>query len=223
MKKISLFLTIGIFMTIAAIVFVIFALNNSQFSFLWNNTIAYGIYVIYGMAMSLLILMGLISKNVKEDMKLLLSELKKGKNIVLLIFLIILLTIPLYGHVYHGFLYYIIVVFICNPFAFYRIMRSDSLEKKFYYKWEKRREKGRLANAFSAGFRAVVQIVIFVLGCQFIVNGRTPGFILSKLPVNVSTGLIAFLLLLGAVCGIAEWNENEKRYAKLSLTYNAKD
>ena len=38
---------IGIVMLLAAVIFVIFALNNPQLSFPWGNTITYSIYIIY--------------------------------------------------------------------------------------------------------------------------------------------------------------------------------
>ena len=47
MKIKRIFLVIGIAMLIFAIGFVIFALNNPQASFPWNNTITYSIYAVY--------------------------------------------------------------------------------------------------------------------------------------------------------------------------------
>ncbi|NLB77661.1 MAG: hypothetical protein GX796_02100 [Clostridiaceae bacterium] len=144
-------------------------------------------------------------------------ELKKGENIIAIVLLIILLIIPFHSHVYHMSLYYIIIVFVLIPLAFYRIIKSDSFEKRFYFKWKKKREKGRLTNMISEGLRTIIFIVVIVFGSQFIVNGYTPGFILSELPINVSMGLMFFLFILGAIAGVAAWGENEKRYQKFYL------
>jgi len=46
-KRSNLFLIVGVIMLIVAICFVIFALNNPQASFPWNNMITFGIYIIY--------------------------------------------------------------------------------------------------------------------------------------------------------------------------------
>jgi hypothetical protein len=135
----------------------------------------------------------------------------------LILLLIVLLTIPVYSHVYYMSLYYIIVVLVCIPLTFYRIINSDSFEKRFYFKWKKKREKGRLINMISEGLRTIIVIVVIVFSSQFIVNGRTPGFILSELPINVSMGLMFFLFILGAIAGIGAWYENEKRYQKIYL------
>lgn len=47
MKKKRTFLIIGIVMILAAIAFINYALNNPQGSFPWDNSITYGIYLIY--------------------------------------------------------------------------------------------------------------------------------------------------------------------------------
>jgi|LSQX01.3.fsa_nt_gb MFS family permease len=150
-------------------------------------------------------------------MQLLSRELKKGKNIIAIVLLMILLIIPFHSHVYHMSLYYIIIVFVFIPLAFYRIIKSDSFEKRFYFKWKKKREKGRFTNMISEGLRTMIFIVVIVFGSQFIVNGYTPSFILSELPINVSMGLMFFLFILGAIAGVAAWGENEKRYQKIYL------
>ncbi|MFA9422363.1 MAG: hypothetical protein ACERLG_02210 [Sedimentibacter sp.] len=93
-------------------------------------------------------------------------------------------------------------------------MKNDYFEKKFYYNWEKRRKKGCLVNILREGLRTISIILVIVFGSQFIVNGRTPSLILSKLHINVVIGLMIFVLILGAVSGVVAWNENEKRYKK---------
>lgn len=158
----------------------------------------------------------------RRGMQLLSQELKKGKNIIAIVLLMILLIIPFHSHVYHMSLYYIIVVFVFIPLAFYRIIRSDSFEKRFYFKWKMKREKGRLTNMISEGLRTIIFIVVIVFSSQFIVNGRTPGFILSELPINVSMGLMFFLFIFGAIAGIVAWYENEKRFNKISLNLETK-
>ena len=51
MKNKRIFLATGIIMLIVAIGFVIYALNNPQASFPWNNTITYAIYAAYAIIM----------------------------------------------------------------------------------------------------------------------------------------------------------------------------
>ena len=70
------------------------------------------------------------------------NELKKTKNIVILLLFIILLTIPFKGHVYNTGLYYAVLFLIIFPLMLYGIMKNDLLEKRFYYQWNKRRRKG---------------------------------------------------------------------------------
>jgi hypothetical protein len=158
-----------------------------------------------------------ISKAEKGEIQLLLQELKKGKNIIAILLLIFLLTIPLYNNIYHSGLYYIIVGIILAPPTFYRIMRSNLLEKRFYHKWSEKRKKGRLINTLSEGMKAIISMAAMVFGGQYIVTGRTPSYILSEVPINVSIGLMFFLLIWGAICGIIAWYEKEKRFSKISL------
>jgi hypothetical protein len=58
-KKNSAFLIIGIVMIIVAICFVNYALNNPQSSFSWNNSITYGIYLVYVIGTIFFIVKGL--------------------------------------------------------------------------------------------------------------------------------------------------------------------
>lgn len=53
---------IGLFMLILAILFFIYALNNPQASFPWSNSITYGIYISYAVAMFFLLIYGLRGK-----------------------------------------------------------------------------------------------------------------------------------------------------------------
>ncbi len=150
-------------------------------------------------------------------MQLILQEFKKGINIIAIILLIILLILPLYDHVHHMGLYYIIIILGLVPFTFYRIIKSDFLEDKFYSKWKKRRKKGRLINILIEGLRTVFLIVILLLGSQFIANNNTPSFILAELPNNAVMCLASIILIFGVICGIVSWYENEKRYEKIHL------
>ena len=148
-------------------------------------------------------------------MLLFLRELKKGKNIFLVLSLMILLIFPLYCHIYHMILYYILIVLGCIPLTVLRIMKSDFLEMRFYRKWEKKRKKGRLNNFFSESLRILLLEIVTVFGSQFIANGRTPGSILSVLPINSSIGLMLFAIILAAIAGSFAWYENEKRFNKI--------
>lgn len=53
-KKISRI--IGIIMLVVAIIFLVFALNNPQASWNWNNTITYTLYIIYFVVMIFLLI-----------------------------------------------------------------------------------------------------------------------------------------------------------------------
>lgn len=46
---------IGAIMAVAAIIFVIFALNHPEMSFPWSNTVTYGIYIVYGIVTAILL------------------------------------------------------------------------------------------------------------------------------------------------------------------------
>ncbi len=94
-------------------------------------------------------------------------------------------------------------------------MKSDFLEMRFYRKWEKKRKKGRLNNFFSESLRILLLEIVTVFGSQFIANGRTPGSILSVLPINAIIGLMLFAIILAAIAGSVAWYENEKRFNKI--------
>jgi len=53
-KKISRI--IGMIMLVVAIIFLVFALNNPQASWNWNNTITYTLYIIYLVVMIFLLI-----------------------------------------------------------------------------------------------------------------------------------------------------------------------
>ena len=53
-KKISRI--IGMIMLVVAIIFLVFALNNPQASWFWNNTITYTLYIIYLVVMIFLLI-----------------------------------------------------------------------------------------------------------------------------------------------------------------------
>lgn len=108
----------------------------------------------------------------------------------------ILLIMPRYGNVYYIRLYYIIVVFLYLPLGFYNIIRSHSIEKRFYYKWERKRKKGQLANILIEGLTSAFLMVTFVFGGQFIVDGYTPMFILSDLTIKQGISLMILVLIL---------------------------
>lgn len=114
-------------------------------------------------------------------------------------------------------LYYIIIVLVGIPLTVFRIMKSDYLEMRFYYKWEKKRKKGRLNNFFSESLKIILLEIVTVFGSQFIVYGRTPRFLLSLLPMNASIGLMLFAIILAAIAGSVAWYENEKRFIKIYI------
>ncbi len=141
----------------------------------------------------------------------------KGKNLVRVFALMLLLIYPLYIHIYYMSLYYIIIVLVGIPLTVFRIMKSDYLEMRFYYKWEKKRKKGRLNNFFSESLKIILLEIVTVFGSQFIVYGRTPRFLLSLLPMNASIGLMLFAIILAAIAGSVAWYENEKRFIKIYI------
>ena len=62
MRK-NIFGTINLLLIIGAIIFIIFALNNPQFSFPFSNTITYLIYITY---ISITIVMGILYFKTKK-------------------------------------------------------------------------------------------------------------------------------------------------------------
>lgn len=144
------------------------------------------------------------------------KELKKSQNIFRIIMLVVLLFISFDLEVYHQTLYHIIL-FLVILLTFYRILRGEFLEKKFYFKWQESRKKGRLTNIIIEGLRSVIFIVVMILVGQFIGYGHSPSFVSSKLPTKTAIGLLMFILVFGIICGIVAWYENEKRYEKIYL------
>ena len=144
-----------------------------------------------------------------------LRGLKEKKNIMAIALLLILLVLPIRSSIYYVGLYYIVVIFLFIPFTFYQIHSKKHSERKFYSKWEKRREKGRTAIIASEGLRVAIIILIIVFGSQFIVNGRTPVFILAELSTRACILLAGMALFFGGLGGVAAWYENEKRYKRM--------
>ncbi|NMA68982.1 MAG: hypothetical protein GX958_06145 [Desulfitobacterium sp.] len=150
-----------------------------------------------------------------------LHELKKERNIITIIIFLILLTLPLEFEIYHMELYYIVIIAIML-LAIYRSLKMDSYEMKFYWKWEKKRKKGRFINILFEGIKSICNIVIVVLVIQFIAEGRTPIYIISHLPINTIIPLVIFLTILGAICGVLAWRDNERRYERVSSSTEEK-
>ncbi len=53
MSKFKIYLTLGCLLSIIAIAFILYAVNNPQSSFPWSNSVSYTIYVVYGIATGL--------------------------------------------------------------------------------------------------------------------------------------------------------------------------
>lgn len=153
-------------------------------------------------------------------MQLFSRDLIEKKNIVAIILMMVLLILPLGVDLYHLKLYYIIVVLIIIPLTLYRILKSNSLERRFYFKWAKKRRKGPLLNMLNQTMKSIFFIVIAVLGGQYIGNGRTPHYIYSQLSINNIILLVSILLIFGALGGVTAWYENEKRYRRIYLNSN---
>ena len=49
MSKFKLYFTIGCALMLAAILFILYAVNNPQASFPWSHSVTYAIYIIYGL------------------------------------------------------------------------------------------------------------------------------------------------------------------------------
>lgn len=156
----------------------------------------------------------------KGRFKLNSKELKRGKHIIALILLIILLTLPLHTYVHYKTLYYLLVIFIYMPFISYQIIKYNTLDKKFYFKWAKKRKKGRLVNIFREALLMATVIVVTVMGGQLFANGRTPSLIIWELSTNESIGVLLVVLIFGVIGGISNWFRNEDRYKKIYLNSN---
>ena len=67
MSKFKIYLTFGCLLSIIAIVFVLYAVNNPQASFPWNNSVTFAIYGAYGIIISLI--WGLVFKHKPKQTK----------------------------------------------------------------------------------------------------------------------------------------------------------
>ncbi len=141
--------------------------------------------------------------------------LNKSKRIIaLIIWFIAMLALPVFTEVYSAALYYACVIFLM-PITVYRIVLDEKFDKKFYKKWRQKREQGFWINVAGEGLKMVVIMILLVAASQFLVNGRTPVYIVSKLSGGMLTLLSLLLLGFGLLGGIAAWHENDKRYYRI--------
>ncbi len=62
MKKSNIFLGLGWFMVIAAVVFIIFGKSHPEMSFIWSNVVTYSIYILYVIITAVMFIMAKKSK-----------------------------------------------------------------------------------------------------------------------------------------------------------------
>jgi uncharacterized ion transporter superfamily protein YfcC len=135
-------------------------------------------------------------------------------RITLLIFsFVILLLFPAFSEVYYPALYYGLVLFLV-PIAIYRILREEKIKQSFHKKWQRRRKQGLVINMAREGLRTMLAILTVVGLSQFVINGRSPVGIISKLSGSQLVWILAIIIFFGLFGGIVGYYEKEKSYEK---------
>ncbi len=135
-------------------------------------------------------------------------------RITLLIFLsIALLAFPVFGEVYYLVLYYGLLLFLA-PIVIYRILKEEKLKRTFYVKWQRRRKQGLVINMAREGLQTMLGIITVVGLSQFVINGRSPVGIISKLSESQFAWILAIIIFFGLFGGIIGYYEKEKNYEK---------
>ncbi|UMZ72811.1 hypothetical protein [Natranaerofaba carboxydovora] len=139
---------------------------------------------------------------------------KLMRIIVITILYVFLLSLPIFEEVQYTVTYYVMIILLL-PITIYSIIMDKKLKKKFYKRWQKVREQGFWINIVREGMRSLVFMITLVSITQFIVNGRTPLEIISKLSDSALVWISLFLLAFNIVVGVIAWYENEKRYNRI--------
>lgn len=139
---------------------------------------------------------------------------KSKRTIAIAMWFVVMLALPTFIEIYYATLYYAGVILLI-PITVYRIVWDDKFEKKFYESWHKAKEQGFWINVVREGLRTVVIITAVVTISQFLVNDRSPLYIVSRLSSSVLIWLVLLLLGFGLMGGIAAWHENNKKYYRI--------
>jgi hypothetical protein len=140
--------------------------------------------------------------------------IESKRTIALTIWFTVMLTLPVLTEVYYAVLYYTCLLLLI-PITVYRIVQADKFEKRFYQSWHKARKHGFWVNVVREGLRTMIIITVVVAISQFLVNGRTPLYIVSKLSSGILILLLLLLLGFGLLGGVVAWHENDKRYYRI--------
>lgn len=136
----------------------------------------------------------------------------KRFRIALLIFIaVVLLALPTFSEVYYPALYYGLILCLV-PISVYKVVKEERIKQNFYQKWQSRRKQGLVINMAREGLRTILAIITVVGLSQFVINGRTPAEIMSKLSGSQLAWILAILIFFGLIGGIAAYYENEKKY-----------
>ena len=140
---------------------------------------------------------------------------KDTRNTVTILGMVVLLLIPLFTEVYYQTLYYLLIIFVAVPLGFAAMAKGEALDERFCRKWEAKRRQRKGPVMAREGLKSFGYILLMVLITQFVMEGNTPGTILTKVPGTVLIGLFLFLAVLCGIIGRISWTENEKKYHKI--------
>ncbi|MTI71831.1 MAG: hypothetical protein FH751_16405 [Firmicutes bacterium] len=142
-------------------------------------------------------------------------RLSKFKRFIfLLILFIILLSIPFFSDIYYISFYYLGSICLIT-FSIYRIAWEEKKDKQFLKRWHNARKQGFKLNVFRESTKAFVLMTLSIIIIQFIVYGRTPVDIISKVSINLLIILLIILSMFSLIIGIVTWYENNKKYNRL--------
>ncbi|MTI66967.1 MAG: hypothetical protein FH753_10250 [Firmicutes bacterium] len=141
-------------------------------------------------------------------------RLSKFKGFILLILFIILLSIPFFSDIYYISFYYLGSICLIT-FLILRIAWEEKKDKQFLKRWHNARKQGFKLNVFRESIKAFVLMTLNIIIIQFIVYGRTPADIISKVSINLLAILLIILSIFSLIIGIVTWYEKNKKYDQL--------
>ena len=102
-------------------------------------------------------------------------------NLLIVIGVVYLLTMPIYSDVQYIALYYLDIIFILIPILIYQLVQGEKVQEKFYRRWDKTRAKGKLFATATEALRIFIFVIIVILSTQFVIYGNKPLVIIEQL------------------------------------------